>query len=262
MSKQQIHHFQTFGFLVLRKVFDPDEIQTIEREFDHGLDTAYRDKPFDGSARHWVPMLGEETPYFAALLEDPRFCDAAEQLYGDDVIGMACDANRYVGDTRWHPDTGSLHQYGIKFAFYLDPVGPETGALRVLPGSHWPPYHNQLIEAREESRLEIPEVPAFVCASEPGDVVGFDLRLWHASCGGSDNRRMSTLVYYNNPKTPEETEATRIQGQRNADTMEKFGLPDGPIHPPDWLANPHHSRRRQHWIQRMRALEYPGFAEN
>ena len=173
LSKQQIHHFQTFGFLVLRKVFDPDEIQTIEREFDHGLDTAYRDKPFDGSARHWVPMLGEETPYFAALLEDPRFCDAAEQLYGDDVIGMACDANRYVGDTRWHPDTGSLHQYGIKFAFYLDPVGPETGALRVLPGSHWPPYHNQLIEAREESRLEIPEVPAFVCASEPGDVVGF-----------------------------------------------------------------------------------------
>ena len=75
------------------------------------------------------------------------------------------------------PIPGCLYQYGIKFAFYLDSVGQETGAFRVLPGSHRPPYHELLQETREESRLETSEVPAFVCESEPGDVVGFYLRL-------------------------------------------------------------------------------------
>ena len=50
-------------------------------------------------------MLGPQTPFFAHLPEDPRFYQVAEQLYGDDVFGMAADANRYVGDTRWHPTT-------------------------------------------------------------------------------------------------------------------------------------------------------------
>lgn len=105
-----------------------------------------------------------------------------------------------------------------------------------------------------------------VRASKPGDVVGFDLQLWHASCGGSKNRRMCTLVYYNNPKTPEEIAATQMQGQRNAQTMEKFGFPDDPIHPVPWIMNPDASRRRrQRWIEFSgggRSLDYPGVAQN
>ena len=106
LTEQQVLHFQALGFLILRKVFRPDEIQTIEEEFEHGLNAAYRHKPFDGTVWHWVPMLGKETPFLAKVLEDPRFCETAEQFYEDDVIGMACDANRYVGDTKRHHDTG------------------------------------------------------------------------------------------------------------------------------------------------------------
>ena len=211
LTEKQVFHFKTFGFLVLRQVFTPNELLILNAEFEAKLAAAYEHEPFDGTKRHWVPMLGPDTPFFAGLLEDPRFCEPAEQFYGEDVFGIVCDANRYVGDTRWHPDTKSHHQYGVKFAFYLESVSAETGALRVLPGSHKQPYHGELRQAREENRLELAEMPAYVCESEPGDVVAFDLRLWHASLGGADDRRMSTLVYYNYPKTPEEEAVTREQ---------------------------------------------------
>ena len=136
LTQQQINHFQTFGFLTFRQLFSQDEVKTINTEFESAMTEAFRDDPFDGTRRHWLITMGPDTPFLTSLLEDPRFCDVAEQLYGEDVFGIASDINRYVGDTRWHPDTGSLHQYGVKFAYYLQPVTADTGALRLIPGSH------------------------------------------------------------------------------------------------------------------------------
>ena len=42
----------------------------------------------------------------AGLIEDPRFLGPASQLLGDDLIGVNCTANRFVGDTEWHCDGG------------------------------------------------------------------------------------------------------------------------------------------------------------
>ncbi len=256
LTEQQFHHYKTFGFVVLRQVFTPVEMADINDEFDHGLESAYRHLPFDGTVRHWVTMMGRSTPFFASIMEDARFCGIAEQLYGEDTLGVVTDANRYVGDTRWHPDTHSIHQYGIKFAFYLQSVGPESGALRVIPGSHRNPYHGELKRVMPDLELPIEAVPSHVCASEPGDVVGFDLRLWHASFGGSSDRRMCTSVYYNNPRTAEETETTRNQGANNSKTTAQYNRPNDPLVDPHWLANPEGSPKRQRWLDRLRELGF------
>jgi hypothetical protein len=256
LTDQQYSHFKTFGFVVLRKVFTKDELALIDKELTHAMAAAYAHDPFDGSKRHWAPMFGESTPFFANLLEDPRLCDVAQQLYGDDAIGMLTDANRYVGDTNWHPDTVSIHQYGMKFAFYLDPVGPDSGALRVIPGSHLLPLHEALdskIGARESV---IEDIPSVVCSSAPGDVVAFDLRLWHASVGGADDRRMCTCVYYNNPRTSEEDEATRKQATNSRKTTAAFHDQDITIYNSHWLSNPSGSPKRKRWIERLHNLEF------
>ncbi len=86
LTEKQIHYFNTFGFVILRQVFTQDELQTINAEYKHRLETAYQHAPFDGTQRHWVPMLESDTPFFANLLEDPRFYEVAEQLYGKDVF--------------------------------------------------------------------------------------------------------------------------------------------------------------------------------
>ena len=98
---------------------------------------------------------------------------------------------------------------------YLQPVRADSGALRVIPGSHKRPWFDQLDErpplryawAREdfagaEAADVIESVPGYVCKSNPGDVVAFDARLWHASVGGSSDRQMCTLVYFNYPRPP------------------------------------------------------------
>jgi hypothetical protein len=47
LTEQEVHYFKTFGFLILRQVFDQDELKTINEEFEHALTTAYRHAPFD-----------------------------------------------------------------------------------------------------------------------------------------------------------------------------------------------------------------------
>ena len=259
LTEQQHKHFQTFGFLTLPQLFSQEELQIVNTEFRHGLEKAYFYNPFDGTCRHWTTMMGLETPFFAQLLEDPGFCQVAEQLYGEDVIGVVCDANRYVGNTNWHPDhhvDPTVDCYGVKFAYYLEPVGAENGALRLIPGSHKNPLHDDLRENLDKLELEICDVPAYICNLEPGDVIAFDLRCWHASWGGSTNRRMCTVVYYNNPKTPEEEKATRDRASRNAQTPSQFQQSEGPLYSLDWIANTEKHSKRQRWINRMSELGF------
>ena len=267
LTEQQIMHFQTFGFLILRDLFSSDELDVINAEFERTLTADYRHAPFDGTRRHWRPMMGPETPFFASLLEDSRFCEAAEQLYGEDVIGMVSDGIRYISNTRWHADTATIHHYGVKFAHYLQPLDGNSGALRVISGSHKNPLHDALRHNRECQGMSLLEpifdVPAYICESGPGDVVAFDIRLWHASWGGSQGRRMCTLVYYNNPKTPEEKEAMRGQAIRNTDAAtRKFQLRSSTHRSimKHWIANSEASEKRQGWINRRRELGlFPSF---
>lgn len=53
--------------------------------------------------------------------------------------------------------------------------------------------------------------------------MAFDLRLWHASRGGSSDRHMCTIVYYANPRTDEERQALRNQAEGNVrGAIERF----------------------------------------
>jgi hypothetical protein len=128
--------------------------------------------------------------------------------------------------------------------------------LRVIPGSHKQPYHDALKQAMPDLNMNIQEIPAYICTSEPGDVVAFDLRCFHASYGGADDRRMCTCVYYNNPKTPEQDEATRKQASGSGKTSATYNRPDDPLFDPHWLANPAGSPKRQRWLDRMQELGF------
>ena len=259
LSNQQYQHFQTFGFIVLRQFFTLDEVTTLREEFEKGLDLAYQHRPFDGSERHWTPQLGPDTPYYASLLEDQRFWSITAQLYGEDAFAVGTDANRYIGDTRWHPDHHADPKedcYGIKYAFYLDSVGPETGALLLIPGSHRNPLHDDLRDNLKSMDLGIADISAHICSCEPVDIVAFDMRCWHASFGGNEGRRMSTCCYYKNPETPEEETAARKRAAGSRNAPAQYHRPDDPLFHPTWVANPQNSALRQGWIDRLQELEF------
>lgn len=243
----------------MRGYFKPEEVARIRGELSSCMESAYRHAPFDGTRRHWLPMMGDCSPFMASLLEDPRFFDAAEQLLDAPAMGWLVDANRYVGDTGWHPDAsadpGSGEQPGVKFAFYLDPVGPDTGALRIVPGSHRNPLHEQVKPFVETwGREDLSQVPAFPCASEPGDVIAFDFPVWHASIGGSSDRLMCTATYFQAPESDSEIAWIRnylgiLQDGVAREWSDRSGHP---FFDPSWLANPAGSERRDVLIGRLR----------
>ncbi|MDA0989171.1 MAG: phytanoyl-CoA dioxygenase family protein [Verrucomicrobia bacterium] len=259
LTPEQITFFKTFGYLVWRNFFSASELDAINREFDQAMTDQYSHRPYDGTERHWTVMMDEETPTFAGLLEDSRFLGAAHQFFGPDVVGVIVDANRYTGNTGWHPDTISPLQYGVKFAFYLQPVAADTGALRVMPCTHRLfPFTEEFTEGVSASALT--DVPCQVLDSQPGDVVAFDLRLWHASFGGSSDRRMCTVVYYNNPKTPEEVEFLRRQGGDNVKiALDAFRPRRDYLYSAQWISNPNRNPDRQRWIDRLRQVGYFDF---
>jgi hypothetical protein len=250
LTEQQLAYFKTFGFLIFRQLLSPAEMARYSEEFDRGLDAWLEGGKHDGTARHYASLMTTTTPFIAALADDHRFGDVAEQLMEKPVLGIAVDGNYYVGATLWHPDTGSLDYAGVKFTLYLAPQDATNGALQVIPGSHREPFHSQIsrdVEATFGVRQD--ELPAYVFVSQPGDVLAFNVATWHAAFGGGNHRRMGTLVYYEDPDRPEAVAAIQKVMRSNHMLYARRGRQ---MYTDHWraIADPRHQR----WIGRMAEL--------
>jgi len=201
LTEQQINFFKTFGYLGFPGLM-ADRIADIERAFEAiwtERGGGHNGKPHDGSARSCIVPFIDQSEYLASLLDDPRIHNIAATLLGDDFNYMGSDGNYYVGDTRWHSDGWHPKTLHIKLAFYLDPVTRDTGALRVIPGSHR--LGDQYADGLQQQIRQSPElwgidgkdVPAIALETKPGDLVCFNHNTKHSAFGGSKSRRMFTI---------------------------------------------------------------------
>lgn len=264
LTDDQLTQFDVFGFLVLRGMLTSQEVERACTDFETGLASAQEGMDRSGirGQLNWS-NLRPETPFLASILEDQRFVSAAEQILGDDYVGSFSNANSFDGDrTEWHPDTVHPDWRGIKFAFYLQPLKPDSGALRFIPGSHKEPLLSEIkkVALRESnegtinaSGLNVDEVPSFVAESEPGDVVLFDNHTWHASYGGGKNRRMCSLGYFASPKNRWQEAAVKSMMESDAQLASKF--PHLARHP-QWLSNNAGNPIRAHWIDSLRKFGF------
>ena len=139
LISQQRTFFDTFGYLGFPGLFAA-EAEAITAEFErlwaeHG--GGHHGQAHDYQQRSALVPFIDQSEYLSALLDDPRIDDVASELVGDDYNYAGSDGNFYVGNSRWHSDGYARSAYrNIKFAFYLDPVGRDSGCLRVIPGSH------------------------------------------------------------------------------------------------------------------------------
>ncbi len=202
LSEQQRNFFQTFGFLGFPGLL-ADYIDTITQAFEDIWQThggGHSGRAHDGTARSALVQFVDQDERLCALLDDPRISGIAAGLLGDDFNYMGSDGNFYVGDTRWHSDgwrtNGVRH---IKMAFYLDPVGANSGCLRVIPGScHTEDHFAQLLQAQTGKSQDLwgidgSAVPAIPLETQPGDLILFDHNTKHAAFGGGNRRRMFTM---------------------------------------------------------------------
>jgi Phytanoyl-CoA dioxygenase (PhyH) len=287
ISERQIDFFRLFGYVALPGFFDPEEVAVIEREYALGLAAT---RPLYCAAigvrgqLSWSNMR-PGTPFLAGALESDKLLAAARGVLDPQAVGVMTNGNSFSGTlTEWHADTSVPDFRAVKFVAYLDPIGAENGALRVLPGSHRSPWHEELLpigvkkqlnvagnpEAVQPdgARLAVPDIPAQVCVSRPGDVFAFDQRTWHASWNGSPNRRMCSFTYFGSPQNAAEREAVsavsaqfareaRFRELRRQREWISSGTKPGSIpsrerqYSAEWLSNESGSELRARWIEQL-----------
>jgi hypothetical protein len=203
LSHQQIIHFRTFGYVVLRSLFSPDETATLRREVTSALTDAFgrlSTEPNDlgGISGDYLPLAADRAPFSQALIaDDPRTFLTSAELLGSVTVPEVGIATNFTGDSGWHtrqgPDVG-----GVTFWADLEPRAADTGALRFIPGSHLPEFERRLWEymAAEpaSSGFESWDWPHVVVPTEPGDVVAIHAHLMNCARGGTP--RISWTVDY------------------------------------------------------------------
>jgi hypothetical protein len=170
-----VRALSTQGFDVLRGLADP---HALGAEVDACMRDAFAgagDRLNAGAAGNefrYVPTMCERTPVSLALVL--RLAAVASELLGAPVLPGRAKATTYRGSTKWHRDS-DLGLGSVGIAFYLEPLDAETGALRVVPGSH---------RSERDSFDDGVAVP-----TSPGDAIAFDEGLYHSSSGGGLRRQ-------------------------------------------------------------------------
>ena len=208
LTEHQKSFLDCFGYLSFPGLFK-DEISEIidafEAIFTENGGGDLHGRPHTGESRTCIIPFIDQSIYLSALMDDPRVNGLLMDLLGDDYTYTGSDGNYYAGDTAWHSDTdwsgvkrGKPPKTFYKIAFYLDPVDHDSGALRVIPGSHkygdvYAENLEKIASTPEAVGCSGNEIPAVVLASNPGDMLIFNQNLKHSAWGGSKKRRMFTL---------------------------------------------------------------------
>jgi len=211
LTEQQLNFLHTFGFLRLPGLF-ADEIEEITNAFEAVFADPEHfrmdmNEPLHRNDRRVIiPMFIDHHPTLSRLRADERLLGVARAVLGDDAEYAESDGNLAFCHSEWHADTygAPMTTRHIKLSFYLDTMRADSGAIRVLPGTHYwqSPYARDVRQSfREFGKsadffgVDSTEIPAFVVDSDPGDILIWDYRLVHASFNGLDRRRFFSVNF-------------------------------------------------------------------
>ena len=199
-QEQKQRFFDDFGYLYLPGVF-ADDIDWIIEEYERVL----RDSgvEYDNGQRRGCGKMLEQSERLCTMIDHPVMVSTMTAILGEDYNYTGSGAELMVGDGMWHPDgTFPLVRY-VKLILYLDHLTPESGCLRVVPGSHKQGWVGNL-DTQDLWGITPEEVPCVAPVNTPGDVILFNLHTLHISLNGGTRRRMLIMGFSSHATTEEE----------------------------------------------------------
>ena len=186
MSGMQQHLFEidTYGFTLVEKVLNPDEVADIRRVNVRLLERFGEDLVFEGRAGH-ITNLPPLDPIFLPCIDHPRVLPILESVMDKDLI-LASLNSRVVrpGDRtqRLHADVPEQFRRPgapvmMNTVWMLDDFSVENGATRIVTGSH------RSSQTRPPGNVEVTFIHQAVAPA--GSVLVFNGQCWH---GGGENK--------------------------------------------------------------------------
>jgi hypothetical protein len=189
LTDEELDFFRAFGYVVAGDSALAAMAEPLHQESAQALRTAYPDGP---SGSLLLPAMSEATtPCSFTLTHDRRLLRCVRQLLGRDAIVKPAKITRFAKVTNWHRDC-YMNLRGVKFAVYLGPPGEELVPFDVIPTSHEKAvrgYIDRLFERgtamrgapRNPNRVMPSEIPTETLRLRHGQLLVFDLGLWHAN---------------------------------------------------------------------------------
>ena len=196
LSPQQLQSFKVFGFLVVPQFLDADYVQAL-RDAVSALKATESGEPDPIKHKDRVVGMFHKDPLLLELFEHPGLLAVARQLL-DDPPCLRFLGDEYVSYSTpadWHPDMSPNQDFeSLKFGFYLDDLS-RGGCLRVVPGSHNSAFSDSLGKYRHGSEPSPDFSCAHSCMVEPGDLLIFNLKLWHQGTANPDGTHRRVIFW-------------------------------------------------------------------
>lgn len=205
-------HFRAVGFMLIRNVFEVDEVeqldseaQRLRREVELGDPRAWWGKNAAGeSICTRVNYVNESAEVMEALFTDPRIESlvpltgeavrpAKDRVEGITVLYKTADMREGLSDLPWHRDCGmgghAVMCPLVNLTIFLEDATAEKGELRFLPGSAGGVSHAFASQAGESLGVAVP--------ARAGDVTLHLSDVLHAApppTGGSETKCRTSLI--------------------------------------------------------------------
>jgi hypothetical protein len=184
--------FRLFGYTVLPGALTTAQSARVFADMDRVMETG---TGLRGTTdRRSVRNFAGTSQVMADIVTDLDLPTIAAGLLGDEARYVFGDASVYHGDTRWHRDTRLRAVELVKFVFYDRALTADTGALRILPGSHRTPDATFPDQAAAD-------LPAVALPTAVGDIIGFTPTALHGAFGAA-LRRQIAVTYAAVPRDP------------------------------------------------------------
>jgi hypothetical protein len=219
LTETQMARFARDGFLVVPRVFPTSAVAQLAAAFGRLVDLAARVDQADaptGTARfvtdpgdppriHRVVWCAGADPTLDRLGRHPRLVAIAAQLLGSPVLDQLISQAhfKHPGDGvafPWHQDCAH-RRHGtpawtdadgkgsfVELALAVDPVGPDNGPLRFLPGSHRAGPRPYDPDTRTLAPEHVDPRGAVAPNLMPGDLVAFGAFTVHGSEANTGDR--------------------------------------------------------------------------
>ncbi|MDY6806720.1 MAG: phytanoyl-CoA dioxygenase family protein [Cyanobacteriota bacterium] len=216
LSPEQIKRYHEDGFVIIRKFFDPEEVEPVQKLIakDPALKSSWTERNTNKEGDHFSAAVWTElgNTLLGVIPRMARMVDAAETLLGEECYNWHTKFLKIKpgkNGLAWHQDYDNWYKDGCLYpkllsgTIAISPSTKKNGCLRVVKGSHLLGRINHVI-VKEKCNQNIPESPRLekilekleivYCEFEPGDTIFFHVNTLHGS--GTNNSDASRILLH------------------------------------------------------------------